>query len=81
MTEAQDVEAGTPCPACGGPLRVDEQQDPTSLVARKVKNAASPSAAARFAAACQQKAAEHGVIHRCVGCGYRARFHATRPAA
>jgi predicted RNA-binding Zn-ribbon protein involved in translation (DUF1610 family) len=81
MAEGKFRAADAPCPSCGGAFVVDQAQEPRRLLDRKRRNAASPFAAARFAEAVQDKAAEHGVIHRCTGCGYRSRFHSATKAA
>ncbi|HEY3042614.1 MAG TPA: hypothetical protein VGJ39_01220 [Vicinamibacterales bacterium] len=74
MTPTKDLKAGEPCPLDGGKFVIDEEQRPETLIDRKNRNAASPTAAARFAQRVTDKADEYGVIHRCVQCGYRARM-------
>jgi predicted RNA-binding Zn-ribbon protein involved in translation (DUF1610 family) len=81
MTDSKSSPSPAACPSCGGAFVVDASQDPARLIDRKQRNAQSPVAAQRFAHAVTTKAAEHGVIHRCARCGYRARFHATTRAA
>lgn len=81
MAEEKGLKPGDPCPTCGGSFVVDESQDPAALVNAKRRNAASPSAADRYADAVMRKVAEAGLLHRCDGCGYRARFAAKRKAA
>jgi len=81
MSEKARAKAGAACPQCGGAFVLDETQDPHRLIDHKQRNAANPSAADRFARSVLEKAAAHGVIHRCGSCGYRARFHAADPAA
>lgn len=74
MPTTKEHKPGAPCPQCGGAFTVDEAQDPAPLIERNKRNAANPAAAARFAEAVLEKASEHGLIHRCTQCGYRARF-------
>lgn len=81
MSKDKDVKGGDPCPLCGGAFIADEQQDPATLIDRQRRNAANPAVAERFAAHLLEKAAEHGLIHRCLRCGYRARFAPKRQAA
>jgi hypothetical protein len=81
MAKTKDRKAGEPCPNCGGDFVVDERQRPETLIARKRVNAAIPANAERIAAAVTAKAAEFGVIHRCIGCGYRERFQPKGQAA
>jgi hypothetical protein len=77
----KEIKAGDPCPIDGGKFVVDEDQRPETIIDRKRRNAASPPAAERFAQRVTDKAREFGVLHKCVQCGYRARFHATGKAA
>jgi hypothetical protein len=81
MADRKTSRADDACPACGGAFVVDAQQDPARLIDRKKRNAQSPVAAQRFADAVAAKAEAAGVIHRCSGCGYRARFVASTRAA
>lgn len=81
MDDVNELKAGDPCPVCKGEFVVDERQAPDTLIDRKKRNAAIPAAAARFAEQTREKAEKFGVIHRCVSCGYRARFHPAAPAA
>jgi hypothetical protein len=80
-TPADERQPGDPCPQCGGAFIVDETQRPDVLIERKRRNASIPSAAERFAEHVTEKAAKHGVIHRCTGCGYRDRFQPKDQAA
>jgi predicted RNA-binding Zn-ribbon protein involved in translation (DUF1610 family) len=81
MEKIKEIKAGDPCPSCGGEFVVDEQQDPGRMIDRVRRNAANPAAAERFATATLEKAAEHGLIHRCVSCGYRSRFQPKKSKA
>jgi hypothetical protein len=63
-----------PCPLCGGAFTIDPAQDPDTLIDRHSRNADKPYEAMRYAEKVRAKAAEHGVIHRCRDCGYRARL-------
>jgi hypothetical protein len=68
------VKAGDRCPNDGGVMIVDEAQDPEKMIDKHSRNAHSAFTAARFADRVREKAKEFGVIHKCVSCGYRARF-------
>lgn len=70
----KEVQAGDTCPIDGGPFVVDAAQNPETLIDRHTRNAPTPFAAARFAERVREKAHEHGLIHKCVTCGYRSRF-------
>lgn len=78
MSESKKIQAGDPCPICGGAFHVDPHQHPDTLIDRKKRNAANPYAAARYAEQVQAKAEEFGLIHKCDRCGYLSRF---KPAA
>lgn len=78
---AVERQPGDPCPMCGGAFIVDPQQHPETLIARKRENAAVPSVADRFAEHVRRKAAELGLLHRCIGCGYHDRFPPKEHAA
>lgn len=78
MGKGKKVEAGDPCPQCGGTFVVDPAQEPEKLIDRVSRNAQNDPAAARFASQVREKAEEHGLIHVCTVCSYRSRF---QPAA
>lgn len=69
----KELKAGDSCP-CGGDFVIDKEQSPETLIDRKTRNAVNPSAAARFADRVREKVEEHGLIHKCLECGYRTRF-------
>lgn len=75
MPEVVEVKTGDRCPIDGGEFVVDEAQDPERVIDRNTRNTHSPAVAARFAERVREKADTFGVIHKCVTCGYRARFH------
>lgn len=80
MKTTKEIQAGDPCPICGGTFKVDPHQHPDTLIDRKKRNADSPFAAARYAERVQEKADEFGLIHKCVDCGYSARFQPKKGA-
>jgi Zn ribbon nucleic-acid-binding protein len=69
-----EPKAGDVCPMDGGAFVIDEAQDPEKVIDRHTRNAQSAFVAARFAERVREKTKEHGVIHKCVTCGYRSRF-------
>lgn len=74
MADPKDLQAGDPCPICGGDFAVDETQLPDRVIDRMRKNAAKPEVAERYAQQVREKTEEHGVLHACARCGYRHRF-------
>lgn len=74
MATLKAVKAGDQCPIDGGAFVVDVEQHPDTLVHSKQLNEVMTGAAARFERIARAKADEEGVIHKCVTCGYRARF-------
>lgn len=81
MEDANELNAGDPCPNCGGELVVLQSQHPDTLAEHVKDVAASPAAAARFAELTQAKAEADGLIHQCVRCPYQARLKARRGRA
>ena len=71
-TDDGEAPSGAPYAA---DWQIDETQRPETLIETKRRNAASPAAAARFAAAVQEKAEKFGLIHVDPATGYKARFH------
>lgn len=78
MAKSKAVVAGDACPQCGGAFVLDPTQNPERLIAGVTLNAQNDAAAARYADQVRAKVEEHGLVHKCVVCGYRSRF---QPAA
>lgn len=74
MDSDDTLHAGDPCPICGGKFVPDPEQDPERLIDAKHRNSPNPDAAARYERRASEKADREGVIHKCIQCGYRARF-------
>lgn len=81
MASDDKLHAGDPCPICGGDFAPDPEQDPERLIEAKHLNSPNPDAAARYERRSMEKADREGVIHKCVRCGYRARFKTAEAAA
>lgn len=76
MPGTKEIAAGDVCPIDGGAFVVDAAHDPETLIDRHGRNAQSAFVAARFAERVREKTEELGVIHKCMTCGYQARFKA-----
>jgi hypothetical protein len=75
MPEEKTVlQAGDPCPICGGEMVPDAAHDPAVLADMKERNSDRPDVSARYRRQVEEKAKRAGIIHKCVRCGYQARF-------
>jgi Zn ribbon nucleic-acid-binding protein len=74
MDTDTELRAGDVCPIDGGAFVVDYEQDPETQIANKHLNSPNPAAAQRYERQVRAKVEAGGVIHKCVTCGYRARF-------
>jgi membrane protein involved in colicin uptake len=74
MATDTELRAGDVCPIDGGAFVVDYEQDPETQIASKNLNSPNPAAAQRYERQVRAKVEAGGVIHKCVTCGYRARF-------
>jgi hypothetical protein len=74
MAGDDELRAGDPCPIDGGEMVPDYQHDPDTAIANKNLNTPNPAAAQRYEAQTRAKVKASGVIHKCVRCGYQARF-------
>ncbi len=73
MVEAKELKAGDACPNCTGELK--PAPVPTDEQYAKAQDRENPIALARqFDTASPAQRAELGALHRCVSCGYTARF-------
>jgi hypothetical protein len=81
MASDDKLQAGDPCPICGGEFKPDPEQDPDRLIDAKHRNSPNPDAAARYERRALEKVEREGVIHKCVECGYRTRFKTADAAA
>lgn len=73
MVDVKELQAGDPCPQCGGTFVVDTRESDETLSARYAPggNAAQREA---YVAKTKFKIADQGVLHRCDTCGYQHRF-------
>jgi|SRR6185503_1810426 len=75
MDENKPLQAGDPCPRCGGEMVPDQAHDPTAIADMKEQNLPDhPDWAHSYRRQVDAKAKKFGVIHRCVRCGYQARY-------
>jgi Zn ribbon nucleic-acid-binding protein len=73
MAEPKKLVAGDPCPACGGKL--EPAVIPTEEQYKKAFDRENPVAMQPGAdTASPDVRAELGALHRCIRCGYQARF-------
>lgn len=79
MKQPKEVSAKDPCPQCGGTFKVDESQHPDRLIDRHTRVSASPHVSARYAEQVREKVQEAGILHKCSGCDYHARFVPEKP--
>ena len=75
MQEPKELRAGEPCPNCTGDLKPAPVPTDEQLV--KLQDKENPITLARqYDTASAAQRADLGVLHRCVECGYQARFKA-----
>lgn len=74
MKPDDELHAGDPCPICGGEFVPDPDQNPETQIENKNLNTPNPAAAQRYEKQVRTKVDSAGVIHKCLNCGYRARF-------